>query len=164
MHVNEQFIAELKEESQKTGKMLERVPEDKFSWKPHDKSKTLGELASHIAEMPYWAIVTLTTHEYDFATANYTPSLAVSKAELMQLFESNLAMAIEELENAEDDIFPVPWTASYAGHVVMEVPRSKALRTMVINHIIHHRGQLSVYLRLLDIPVPNVYGPTADEF
>lgn len=163
MQLNEPFISELKNEAQATRRILERVPDEHFGWKPHPKSMTLGELASHIAEVPNWTVIILTSHEFDFATSHYTAETVANQKELLNAFQRNLDVAIEELERAENDVFPVPWTMRAGDHVILNLPRIIVLRSVVMNHLVHHRGQLSVYLRLLDIPVPRIYGPTADE-
>jgi uncharacterized damage-inducible protein DinB len=156
------FIAELKQEAIATRKCLERISEDKFDYKPHEKSMTFSQLAVHVAEMIGWATVTIKTEQLDFAT-DYKPFEAKTNAELIEFFEKNLAEAIEALENTSDEEMRQDWTLRNGEQVFFTMPRFQVLRGMVFNHIIHHRGQLSVYLRLNDIPVPSLYGPSADE-
>jgi uncharacterized damage-inducible protein DinB len=156
------FIAELQQEAQTTRKCLERVPEDKFDYKPHEKSMTFGQLATHVAEMVGWATVTVKTEQLDFAT-DYQPFEAKTNAELVEFFEKHLSEAVEALENTSDEEMMENWTLRNGETVYFTMPRIQVLRGMVFNHIIHHRGQLSVYLRLNDIPVPSLYGPSADE-
>lgn len=156
------FIAELKEEAIATRKCLERISEDKFDYKPHEKSMTFAQLAAHVAEMIGWTTVSLTTEQLDFATG-YKEFKPTSNAELIEFFDKNLSEAIEALENTSDEEMMVNWTLRNGDHVYFTLPRIEVLRGVVFNHFIHHRGQLSVYLRLNDIPVPSIYGPSADE-
>jgi uncharacterized damage-inducible protein DinB len=156
------LIAELKQESIATRKCLERVPEDKFDYKPHEKSMTFGQLAAHVAEMIGWTAITLKTEEFDFAT-DYKQFIPETNAELLEFFGKNLSEAIEALENTTDEKMMANWTLKNGDHVFFSMPRVQVLRGVIFNHVFHHRGQLSVYLRLNDIPVPSLYGPSADE-
>ena len=162
MH-NEAFIAELKRESASTKRILERVPEGKFDWKPHEKSMTLGRLASHVAELPGFLNSILMMDEFDFTKGHYKPSLAKTPEELIHLFQEKLDEVIHTLENTGDEKMNANFTLRSGDHVIASVPRTVAVRAMALNHLIHHRGQIAVYLRLLDIPVPGLYGPSADE-
>ena len=161
--LNQALIPELKHEASSTRKILESVPDGKFDWKPHEKSMTLGRLASHVAEIPDWMTATLTTDELDFAKSNYKPTSPASKEELLGKFEQSYAKALESLQAATDETLRGNWTLRNADHVIFTMPRIATLRSFVMNHLIHHRGQLTVYLRLLDLPVPGMYGPSADE-
>lgn len=161
--LNQAFIAELKQEGTSTKRILERVPEDKFDWKPHEKSMTLGRLASHVAELPGFLNSILTMDELDFAKGHYKPSFTKTPEELMQVFQQKLDEVVQTLENTSDEKMQQNFTLLSGGHVIASVPRMIAVRSMALNHIIHHRGQIAVYLRLLDIPVPGMYGPSADE-
>jgi uncharacterized damage-inducible protein DinB len=163
MALSHALSAELKQESATTRKMLERVPQDKLDWKPHDKSMTLGRLAGHIAELPSLLQATLAAEEIDFASGQYKPFLPASSSELTETFDKNVAKALELLQNQSDENLQKTWRLRRGEQVLLEMPRKAALRTVGLNHLIHHRGQLSVYLRLLDVPLPSVYGPTADE-
>jgi len=164
MSLSEPLAEELRREAATTRRMLERVPEDRLAWKPHEKSMTLGRLAGHIAELPSLFAFTLTQDEVDFATGNYQPFVASSVAGLLEKFDENVARAAELLRSrADDEYLMQTWRMKGNGQVLFEMPRAAVLRTMGLNHIIHHRGQLSVYLRLLGVPLPSVYGPTADE-
>jgi uncharacterized damage-inducible protein DinB len=163
MSLNHAFSSELQQEGASTKKMLERVPAEHFSWKPHEKSYSLGVLATHIAELPTWVGYTLKADELDFLTMNYTPSEVNTSADLMKLFEKNLEQAKEDFKDTADEKFMENWTLRRGEQVYFTMPKIAVLRSFVLNHIIHHRAQLSVYLRLLDIPVPGMYGPTADE-
>lgn len=163
MPLNESILAELQMEAAGTRKMIERVPEKSFDWKPHDKSMTLGRLAYHICENPQWVSVTVDKDEIDFAANDYVPKEAKTTAELLKVFDDSLAEAVECLKNASDEKLMGNWTMRNGETVYFTMPKTAVLRSFVLNHIIHHRGQLSVYLRMLDVPLPQIYGPTADE-
>jgi len=163
MTLNESLIAELQMEAASTRKMIERVPEKSFDWKPHDKSMTLGRLAYHISENPQWVSVTVDKDEIDFAANDYVPKEAKTSAELLKVFDESLAEAVECLKNASDEKLMGNWTMRNGDTVYFTMPKIAVLRSFVLNHIVHHRGQLSVYLRMLDVPLPQIYGPTADE-
>ncbi|HEV7331115.1 MAG TPA: DinB family protein [Flavisolibacter sp.] len=161
--LNQALIPEFKYEAVSTRKMLERVPFDKADWKPHQKSFTLARLATHVAEIPHWMTVTLTTEELDFAKGDYQRFTPASKDELMMFFEKSYQEALKNLEAASDETLNGNWTLLNGDHVIFTMTRISTLRSFVMNHFIHHRGQLSVYLRLLDVPVPGMYGPSADD-
>lgn len=163
MPLNEALIAELQQEAAATRKMLERVPEKSNSWKPHEKSMTLGRLSQHLAEIPMWVPVTVDQDELDFAKENYEPKESTTNELLLKTFDDNLAGAIECLKNASDEKLMGNWTMKNGEKVYFTMPKIAVLRGFVMSHLIHHRGQLSVYMRMLDIPLPSVYGPTADE-
>ena len=160
MNLNEPLIAELKVEAGTTRKMLERVPQDSLAWRPHKKSRTLGEIAAHIANIPYLFIATLNQDEFD--RHNYK-SAGETVSDILETFDKNVARALEILKTLSDERLLLSWRYKYGEKVIFEMPRLVVVRTTALNHLIHHRGQLSVYLRLLDIPLPPVYGPTADE-
>ena len=157
------IVAEFKYEAANTRKMLERVPEDKFDWKPHEKSMTLGRLATHLAEMPEWSGTILDQDELDLAGSGYQPRTAGSTAELLELFDQNAEAFIESVGERSDEEFFSTWTLRVGEHVVTTLPKIAAMRGFILSHAVHHRGQLSVFLRLLDVPLPQVYGPTADD-
>jgi uncharacterized damage-inducible protein DinB len=163
MSINAALLGELKHEAASTRKMLERVPTDKLDWVPHEKSTKLGKLAKHIADLPSWFERIINADEFDFATAKFNLEPPASTEAILQIFDEKLAMAINALESASDENLNKSWTFRRGEHVIFAMPKKVALRTMAYNHIYHHRGQLSVYLRLLDIPVPGMYGPSADE-
>ncbi len=163
MSLNQTLIAELKQESANTRKMLERVPIEKNEWTPHAKSMKLGRLATHIAEVPGWITMMLTTPELDLAAGTMKSTVAATHEELLAIFDSKLEGAITALENASAEDFEKSWILMMGEHVIYDLPRAAFIRTLGYSHLIHHRGQLSVYLRLLDVPVPGVYGPTADD-
>ena len=156
------LLKEVEQEAKTTRKMLERVPDDKFDWQPHAKSMTLKRLTVHIAELPSWIPMGLTTTELDFATSPYQPTPVNSTADLLQLLENSLEKARTSLNSAtEDDLLP-KWTLR-SGDQIFSVMTKYELIRYSISQTIHHRAQLGVYLRLLDIPIPGSYGPSADE-
>jgi uncharacterized damage-inducible protein DinB len=161
--LNQSFIAELKHEAASTKRILERVPEGKFDWKPHEKSMTLGRLATHVAELPGFLNSILTMDDFDFAKGHYKPSLAKTPEELINVFQQKFDEVVQTLQNTSDEQMQANFTLRSGDHVIAKLPRMVAVRSMALNHIIHHRGQIAVYLRLLDIPVPGMYGPSADE-
>ena len=157
------FLNELDNEAKVTRTVLERVPADKFDWKPHEKSMTFGRLASHVAEMFGWTRSTLTTDVLDFSTMEYTPFEPKSNEELLAFFDDHIAKAKAALAETSDETFLTNWTMRNGETEYFTMPKVAVVRSFVMNHIIHHRGQLSLYLRLNDIPVPSIYGPSADE-
>jgi uncharacterized damage-inducible protein DinB len=157
------LIAELKYESALTQKMLERVPLEKSDWKPHDKSFTLGRLATHVAEIPHWISRIISIDDWDFMVQGFSSQIAQSKEELIQIFHDKRNKATADLENMNDEDFNKAWIVRRGDQMRREMPKKVAIRGWGFNHLIHHRGQLSVYLRLLDVPVPGMYGPSADE-
>ncbi len=163
MAIKNSFIDELKYESSLTKKMLERVPLEKALWKPHEKSYTLGRLATHIAEIPQWISRVITIDDFDFMAQPFSRHVAESQEELMNIFQEKLNKAIADLETMTDEDFDKKWIMRRGDQVIREMPKKVAIRGWGFSHFIHHRGQLSVYLRLLDVPVPGMYGPSADE-
>lgn len=157
------FLAELDNEAKVTRTVLERVPPEKFNWKPHEKSMTMGRLAVHVAEMFGWTKETCTSDVLDFATMDFTPFEPKSTDELLAFFDDHIAKAKVILTDTSDETFFTDWTMRNGEQVYMTMPKVAVMRSFVMNHIVHHRGQLSVYLRLNDIPVPSIYGPSADE-
>jgi len=158
------LLPELDQEMGRTRRLLERVPEDKLSWKPHEKSMTLGRLAGHIAELPGWIVTTIEQTGLDLAAfEGFTGNVASSRTSLLALFDQNVAAARRALAGRTDAELEAPWTLRHGSHEIFTQPRAGVLRSMGFNHLVHHRGQLSVYLRLLDVAVPSIYGPSADE-
>ncbi|HEV8282713.1 MAG TPA: DinB family protein [Chitinophagaceae bacterium] len=157
------LIGELKYESGLTKKMLERIPIEKALWKPHEKSYTLGRLATHIAEIPQWISRVITIDDFDFLVQGFSRHTAESQAELMNIFHDKFDKAIIDLETMADEDFDKKWILRRGDQIIRELPKRVAIREWGFSHFIHHRGQLSVYLRLLEIPVPGMYGPSADE-
>ena len=163
MSYNSALIAELQMEAASTRKMLERVPAEKNDWKPHDKSMKLGQLAYHVAELSSWITNILKTDELDFAAIDYKPVMFDSNEDLLAMADSNVNEALQVLDESSDADFEKMWTMRNGAHEYFTLPKKIVLRTWAYNHVCHHRGQLSVYLRLLNIPVPGMYGPSADE-
>ncbi len=166
MSIAQSLLPEFDHEMATTRKLLERVPEAKSTWKPHDKSFSMGTLAQHIAELVGWATMTMSTTELDMAPAggeSYKTPAFTSTAALLERFDQNVAAARAAIAAASDADFMVGWTLKMAGKDLFTIPRVGCVRTWMMNHVVHHRGQLSVYLRLNDIPVPSMYGPSADE-
>jgi uncharacterized damage-inducible protein DinB len=166
MAIRDSFLPEFDHEMQTTRRTLERVPEDKTSWKPHDTSMSMARLAGHVAEMPGFAAATFQGDSFDFAPAGAPPAqptVMTSRAQLLELFDKNVASARAAILKASDEELHKTWTLMNGGKTIFSLPRVAVLRTMILNHIIHHRGQLSVYLRMNKVPVPSIYGPSADE-
>jgi uncharacterized damage-inducible protein DinB len=163
MSICQSLAAELEQEANTTRRLLERVPEESFGWKPHEKSMSLGRLAAHVAELPELVIPALTQPELDFAAGEFKPFEPKTTAELLEKFDRNIAAAAEALKSQADEKMGEPWKLRSGGHVLFEMPRAMVVRFVGLNHVVHHRGQLSVYLRLLDVPLPSIYGPSADE-
>ena len=161
--LRELALADLQAELTSTRRILDRVPDDKLSWRPHAKSATLKELAAHIAQLPGFALTMLIAPELDFAKPRERPALPDSRDALLAAFDQVAVRLSETLADASDEFLREEWTLRAGDRVIFRAPRVNALRTMGVSHLVHHRGQLSVYLRLLDVPVPGLYGPSADE-
>lgn len=157
----EAILKEFRTEVPPTRRLLERVPHDKLAWKPHNKSRTLGELASHLAGIAGMAERIATTEE--FVPGSASPLKLNTAQEIRERFDENVSRAEEAIGKLNEQTANVHWRLVFQGKEIFSKPRVEALRTNVLNHLYHHRGQMSVYLRLLDVPVPSVYGPTADE-
>ena len=162
MAIVDALLPEFDHEMTTTRKVLERVPEDKFEWKPHAKSFSLGALAAHVAGLPAWGAETLVRSDIDIAGAQ-PPTAPSSKSELMAAFDRNVAATRSALAGKTDAELLATWTLKRGGKPIFSMPKTGVLRSFVLSHLIHHRGQLSVYLRLLDVAVPSIYGPSADE-
>ena len=166
MKISDTFLPEFDQELMTARKTLERIPEDKLGWKPHEKSMTLGRLAGHVAELAGWAVPTLTQDSLDFAPPGqppYPPTIATSRKQVLDIFDKNREESRKAISGTSNDEFMKTWTLLRGGKVMMTMPKIAVLRSFCINHVIHHRAQLGVYLRLNDIAVPSVYGPSADE-
>ena len=164
MTIAEHLLADFRMEAEATRKVLNAVPADRFDWQPHEKSMSLQRLAGHVAETPGWTKAMM-EDEMDFAAlaGKWEPFLPASKQELMDGFEREVKELEERIGGKSDDFMTGIWTMRAGDQVFMKAPRHTAIRSTVVHHIIHHRGQLTVYLRLLGVPVPGTYGPTADE-
>jgi len=156
------FIRQLERESVITRKMLSQIPNDHYDWKPHPKSMTIRQLAAHIAELPAWISMVLHTSELDFATSPYTPEIINNTETLMAYFEKKLEEGRTALEEADDAQLSVPWTLRNGNEIYNTSPKEEVIE-MSVSQIIHHRAQLGVFLRLLEVPIPGSYGPSADE-
>lgn len=160
MSIAETFLPEFDEEMKITRRLLERVPEEQGTWKPHEKSFSLGHLAQLVSWMPSWITQAMTHTSLDLSAG---PKYSHEKtATLLETFDAGVASAHAALERAQDADFAVAWSLTAGGRTLFTMPRVAVVR-QTINHLIHHRGQLSVYLRLVDVPLPSIYGPTADE-
>jgi uncharacterized damage-inducible protein DinB len=154
---------ELKNELKLTRRLLERVPNEQFGWQPHPKSMKLGQLASHMANLITWLQMSLEGPETDTLTVKW-PDSPTTTDEVLRRFDVNAEAMQHALASIDDATFHDKWTMRRGEQVINTLPRRAVARVLVLNHLIHHRGQLSVYLRLLDIPVPSIYGPSADEY
>ena len=166
MGLSESLLPEFDIEMANTRKTLERVPEDKADWKPHPKSTAMSGLATHLSNIPTWAVSTIDQDSLDLAPGGEPlppAELAKSQAELLATFDANAEKARAAIAGASDAELFKPWTLMSNGNPILTLPKIAVLRSFVMNHLIHHRAQLGVYLRLNDIPVPSVYGPSADE-
>ena len=166
MPIRDSFLPELDFEMKSTRATLERVPDDKLGWRPHAKSMTLGRLASHLAELPGWGAMTIQTDSMNMAPATGDapkPANLGSRQEILALLDQNIETFREALAGCSDERMMGTWTLLAGETTVMAMPRMAVLRTWVMSHLVHHRAQLGVYLRLNDIPLPPVYGPSADE-
>lgn len=166
MGLSESLLPEFDNEMVGTRKTLERVPLEKFDWKPHEKSTAMGGLATHLSNIPTWAVYTIDQDSLDLAPEGKPlppAELPTSQAELLATFDANVAKARAAIAGASDAELFKPWTLMSNGKALLTLPKIAVLRSFVMNHLIHHRAQLGVYLRLNDIPVPSIYGPSADE-
>jgi uncharacterized damage-inducible protein DinB len=156
------FEKQLTEEAVSTRKMLKIVPDDRFDWKPHPKSMSIRQLATHIAELPGWIPMGISTDVLDFATGDYKPTPIKNNSELLSVFEENQQKALEALSKTTDAYLQNSWTMKNGDQIYMKLTKEDVIRVS-ISQSIHHRAQLGVFLRLLDIPIPGPYGPSADE-
>lgn len=167
MKISQTLLPEYDHEMATTRKLLERVPEDRFGWQPHDKSMTLGRLATHLAELPGLGLRITQADSLDLnppdGSGGYKPTTLGSRQEILDTFDSRVAAAREAIASLEDQEMMKPWSLLNGGRPIFTLPKAAVLRSMLLSHSIHHRGQLSVYLRLNDVPVPSIYGPSADE-
>ncbi len=162
MALKEALLPEFDHEMANTRKALERIPADKFSWKPHEKSFSMGDLVTHIATIPDWMVFTIDHDSLDMA-APFHNEAARSTGELLERFDANVIKARKALEGTNDEVLFKPWALKMGDKVLFSMPKISVLRGFVMNHLIHHRGQLTVYMRENNIPVPALYGPSADE-
>jgi uncharacterized damage-inducible protein DinB len=165
MPINQGLLAEFDHEMVGTRKTLERIPENKFDWAPHSKSMKLGHLAQHLANLPGWFKESLTQDSLDIAPGGKSPEdpQLKTRQEILARFDKNAAAGRAALAAAKDEEFFKPWALLNNGQTIFSMPKIVVVRSFVMNHMIHHRAQLGVYLRLNDVPVPSIYGPSADE-
>lgn len=165
MPIVDSLLPEYDHEFATARRLLERVPEGDFGWKPHEKSMTLGQLAGHVANLAWWCSMTIKDSSYDVTVSDPEATLEppASRDALLQGFDQKVKAAREALAKTTDAEMMAPWTLKSGGQEIFTMPRIATLRTFVMNHMIHHRGQLSVYLRLRNVPLPSIYGPSADE-
>ncbi|HYU35054.1 MAG TPA: DinB family protein [Thermoanaerobaculia bacterium] len=166
MKLSQTLLPQFDQEMATTRKLLERVPDDRIGWKPHEKSMSLGRLATHLAELAGFGSRIMEQDSLDVSSrvgSGYQPKVLESSREMVELFDENVRNSRAEIEKAEDQDLLKHWSLRNGEQVIFNLPRVAVLQTMLISHSIHHRGQLSVYLRLNDVPLPSIYGPTADE-
>jgi len=163
MTMSQTLLPEFDNEMRLTRKTLERLPDETFDWKPHAKSMSMGRLAGHLAELPGFAMAIVRTDGMNLDKGEYKPAVVTNRAEVLEVFDKNVAATREAIAGATDDHLRQPWHLIYQEKKLFEAPRIAAIRGMMMNHIIHHRGQFTVYLRLNDVAVPSIYGPSADE-
>ena len=164
--MSEDLLSEFDSEMASTRRTLERIPEDKLAWKPHEKSMLLGRLAGHLAELPGFGVTALTTDSFDLAAsrpANFKPLVAESQKHVLEIFDKKVAEARAAIAATSDEQWRKNWNLVLGERKIFHGTRQAAVRRMLMNHIIHHRAQLGVYLRLTGVPVPSIYGPSADE-
>ena len=162
MSISQMLLPEFDEEMKNTRRLLECVPDGKFDYRPHPKSMTLGQLATHVAQMSTWAATTFDVELLEFGP-DFKPPLANTRAELLDMFDLGVAKARQKLSAASDADWQKTWTLKFSGKTILAMPRTVVMRSTVMNHMIHHRAQLGVYLRLNEVAIPGMYGPSADE-
>lgn len=163
MSIKEVAHFDLDDELNATRILLERLPDGRFDWRPHEKSWTLGELATHVATLPWWMITTLDEDGFDMGGGTESPEVRSNTESILELFDANAKQLRASFAAATDETMNKPWQFRNGETVIMEQPKSVVLRRFGMSHMIHHRAQLTVYLRQLDVPLPPLYGPTADE-
>ncbi len=166
MAISEAVLPEFDHEMATTRRVLERVADDKLGWKPHEKSMSMGELATHLINIPRWTGMTINADSFDVNPPGeepYKEPVITSRQQGLELFDKNVAEARAAIAGASDEVMMQPWTLLSGGQSLFTMPKAVVLRSFILNHNVHHRGQMSVYLRLNDIPVPSIYGPSADE-
>jgi uncharacterized damage-inducible protein DinB len=162
MALADALLPEFDHEIGTTRKLLERVPDDRLAWTPHAKSMSLGGLATHLSTILWWGEMTLARSEFDTAGIGTRPD-AASRAQILETFDRNAAATRALLSGKSDAELMAPWALKRGDQTIFSMPKAAVWRSFVLSHLVHHRGQMSVYLRLLDVPVPSIYGPSADE-
>jgi uncharacterized damage-inducible protein DinB len=163
MAIAQALLPEFDHEMATTRKMLERFPEEKVDWKPHDTCMTLGRLAGHVAEIPAWTIPTIAQDKLELDPSTFTPSVLNSRTETLKKFDETVKAARATIAGASDEALMKPWSLVVSGKTVMTLPKAAVLRSFVMSHMIHHRGQLAAFYRIAGVPVPSIYGPSKDE-
>lgn len=163
MPISKGLLGEFQYEMNTLRTLLQRVPVEKFSYKPHEKSMSLEQLSVHLAQIPGWIKETLLQDELDFGAGGFTPPVVTSSAELLDLFEKSVVTGAAAIESTADEEYSKMWTMRAGEKIFFSQPKMQVYRAFVMGHMIHHRGQLSVYLRMLDVPLPQIYGPSADD-
>ena len=163
MEIREMFLPEFDQEMKKTRAILERVPEGKPDFKPHEKSMALGKLAAHVAQLPEFGVMIAELPELDFSKSSMKPLVMESRQQLLDAFDAYTAKARAAIAKVSDEEWQKNWKLSFQGHAIADAPRFMMYRGMFLNHIVHHRAQLGVYLRLNGVPLPATYGPSADD-
>jgi len=166
MTIAQALLPEFDHEMANTRKALERIPDDKLDWRPHEKSFDMRAMLTHMANMPKWSVMTINESSFDMEPEGEEPikEEPVETVEgALEMFDANVAAAREAIANASDETLMASWSLLKAGEEVLTFPKVAVLRSFIMNHMIHHRGQLTVYLRLNDLPLPALYGPSADE-
>ena len=163
MAIAKGLLPEFDHEMATTRKMLERFPEDKVEWRPHETCMPLGRLAGHVAELAGWVTVTMNQDKLEMDPANYKANIITSRADALKQFDDTVSSARAAIAGASDETFMKPWTFVARGQTVFTMPKAAVLRTFVMNHLIHHRGQLAAFYRIAGVPVPSLYGPSKDE-
>jgi uncharacterized damage-inducible protein DinB len=162
MAIKDGLLAEYDHEMGTTRKLLERIPEDKLFWKPHDRSRTLGELSTHLSGLPQWGGTILNDSSFDLASGPPSATAPTSRTAVLDQFDAAVKNTRAAMEKSDAE-YAARWSLKRGGQEMFSMPRVAAFRSFILNHMIHHRGQLSVYLRLTNVPVPAIYGPSADE-
>jgi uncharacterized damage-inducible protein DinB len=163
MAIKDALLPEFDHEMGTTRRLLERLPDDKLAWRPHSRSMTLGRLATHLAELPSWTQTVIKDSVFEIKPGEYKPSELGTRVEILALFDEKVSAARALIQSTGDGEMMATWTLRSEGHDVFTLPKAAVLRSFVMNHAVHHRGQLSVFLRLQDVPIPPIYGPSADE-
>jgi len=163
MAIAQALLPEFDHEMATTRKMLERFPEDKVEWRPHETCMTLGRLAGHVAELAGWTTVTMNQDKLEMDPSTYKPNIISSRAEALKQFDETVKAGRAALAGASDETYMKPWTFVAGGQALFTMPKIAVLRSFVMNHMIHHRGQLAAFYRIAGVPVPSIYGPSKDE-
>lgn len=163
MAIAQVLLPEFDREMATTRKMLERFPEDKVEWRPHETCMTLGRLAGHVVEISGWTVPTMTQDKLEIDRNQATPTIVKKRDEALKQFDETVRNAREVLAGASDETFMKPWTFVAGGKTIFTLPKIAVMRSFVMNHLIHHRGQLAAFYRIAGVPVPSIYGPSKDE-